>query len=118
MQPPGQKNKMESHAYRPKSNRTSGGHHGSHAEADALKPVTPVTVHFHTGCKGGPFINSSRLPSMVTAKTLPELAKLCMQEIISASYDTTQISPLLFELVGEIHFVTAVGQNFTVSGQQ
>lgn len=80
-----------------------------------MKAATPVTVHFHTGCKGGPFINSSRLPSMVTAKTLPELAKLCMQEILSASNDTAQISPLLFELVGEIHFVTAAGQNFTVS---
>lgn len=119
MQPPGQKNKMESHAYRPKSNRASGGgggSHGSHAaEADTLRAATPVTVHFHSGCKGGPFINSARLPMMVTAKTLPEVAKLCMQEILSASINTTQISPLLFKLDGETHFVTAAGQNFTVS---
>lgn len=132
LQPPDQKNKPSgSRSGRPSAasaaaaaaaggaayHGTGGGshHHRHGAEADTLRAATPVTVHFRTGCKGGPFINSSRLPSKVTATTLPALAKLCMQELLAASTDTAKISPLLFELVGEVDFVTAAGQNFTVS---
>lgn len=111
MQPPGQKNKMDSNTYKQKSSRSSM----LQSEADAMVPVSPVTVHFHPACKGGPFINSSKLPSMVTAPTLPALAKLCLQEILAASTDTSQISPLLFGLVGDVSIVTAAGKNFTVS---
>lgn len=142
LQPPDQKNKLTgARAGRPSAAATAaaaaaagggaaayhgaagggggGGHHHHHhhrhgAEADTLRAATPVTVHFRTGCKGGPFINSCRLPSKVTATTLPALAKLCMQELLAASTDTAKISPLLFELVGEVDFVTAAGQNFTV----
>lgn len=77
-------------------------------------PASPVTVHFHTGCKSGPFISSSRLPSMVTAPTLLTLAKLCLQEILAASTDTSQIQHLLFGLSGDTNIVTAAGKNFTV----
>lgn len=134
MQPPGQKNKMEmSGAYKPKSSRSSAAFHGGggggggvvggggsggqghNSESDAMLPASPVTVHFRTGCRGGPFLSSTRLPSMVTAPTLPALAKLCLQEFLSASTDTSQLSPILFGLVGKENIVTAAGKNFTVS---
>lgn len=128
MQPPGQKNKMEMSggAYKPRSSKSGGFHgngggsggggHGHHnSEADAMLPASPVTVHFRTGCRGGPFLSSSRLPPMVTAPTLPALAKLCLQELLAASTDTSQMSPVLFGLVGKENIVTAAGKNFTVS---
>lgn len=110
MQPPGQKHKMEQHTSKTKHSRS----YSNHSEADAMVPASPVTVHFHTGCKGGPFICSSKLPSMVTAPTLRTLAKLCLQEILSASTDTSQIQHLLFGLSGDVSIVTAAGKNFTV----
>lgn len=110
MQPPGQKHKMEQNTNKNKHSRS----YSNHSEADAMIPASPVTVHFHTGCKGGPFISSSRLPSMVTAPTLRTLAKLCLQEILAASTDTSQIQHLLFGLTGDTSIVTAAGKNFTV----
>uniref|UniRef100_A0A1B0D2L2 Uncharacterized protein n=1 Tax=Phlebotomus papatasi TaxID=29031 RepID=A0A1B0D2L2_PHLPP len=112
IQPPGQKSKFDSAAnnkYATKRNTL-----GYTADSDTLTPTKPVTVHFHTRCKGGPFINSSRLPSMVTAPSHSTLAKLCLQEILAASTNTSQMSQLLFALEGEVHIVTAAGKNFTV----
>jgi hypothetical protein len=111
MQPPGQKNRFDGSTNRSKQSRQSAVH--SH-ETDAIVPSGPVTAHFHSKCKGGPFINSSKLPSMVTAPTHHTLAKLCLQEILAASKDHSQLSPLLFALDGEVHIVTAAGKNFTV----
>lgn len=110
MQAPGQKHKMEQHTSKNKHSRS----YSNHSEADAMVPASPVTVHFHTGCKGGPLISSSRLPSMVTAPTLRALAKLCLQEILAASTDTSQIQHLLFGLTGDPSIVTAAGKHFTV----
>lgn len=110
MQPPGQKHKMEQHTSKSKHSRS----YNNHSEADAMIPATPVTVHFHTGCKGGPFISSTKLKSMVTAPTLRKLAKLCLEEILAASTDTSQIQHLLFGLSGDASIVTAAGKNFTV----
>lgn len=82
---------------------------------DSLPAATPITIHFHTKCQGGRFINSSKLPSMVTAPSHNLLAKLCLQEILAASQDTSLLAPLLFALQGEVNIVTAAGKNFTVS---
>lgn len=111
MQPPGQKNKMDGSGSRSKASRSS---YTMISEPDSMTPTSPVTAHFHSRCKGGPFINSSKLPSMVTAPNHQTLAKLCLQEVLAASKDHSQLSPLLFGLEGEVHIVTAAGKNFTV----
>ncbi|XP_058448446.1 polycomb protein Scm [Malaya genurostris] len=111
MQPPGQKNKMDGSNARSKGTRSS---FAMISEPDSMMPTTPVTAHFHSRCKGGPFINSSKLPSMVTAPNHQTLAKLCLQEVLAASKDHSQLSPLLFGLEGDVHIVTAAGKNFTV----
>lgn len=81
---------------------------------DALPKTTPITIHFHTKCRGGRFINCTKLPSMVTAPGHSLLAKLVLQEILAASRNTSQLSPLLFALEGEVNIVMAAGKNFTV----
>ncbi|GAB0097361.1 Polycomb protein Scm [Sergentomyia squamirostris] len=110
IQPPGQKSKFDSASNNKHAKRYFTVSH----DTETLKPMNPVTVHFHTRCKGGPFIGSSRLPSMVTAPSHSTLAKLCLQEILAASTNTSQMSQLLFALDGEVHIVTAAGKNFTV----
>ncbi|KAH8403970.1 hypothetical protein KR215_007286 [Drosophila sulfurigaster] len=111
MQPPGHKSRMDSSSGKQRCPRPR---HTVVAESDAMVPASPVTAHFHPNCKAGPFINSSKLPSMVTGQTHETLAKLCLQEVLAASADTQQLSRLLFELDGDVHIVTAAGKNFTV----
>ncbi|XP_037892750.1 polycomb protein Scm isoform X3 [Glossina fuscipes] len=111
MQPPGHKSRMDSNSSKHRSPRQR---YTFIQESDAMVPASPVTAHFHTNCKGGPFINSSKLPSMVTGPTHQTLAKLCLQEVLAASTDTQQLSKLLFVLDGDVHIVTAAGKNFTV----
>lgn len=111
MQPPGQKSRLDSSSNKHRHSRMS---YTLVPEPNAMIAATPVTAHFHAKCKGGPFINSSRLPSMVTGPTHQTLAKLCLQEVLAASTDTSQLSPLLFALEGDVHIVTAAGKNFTV----
>ncbi|XP_059218599.1 polycomb protein Scm [Stomoxys calcitrans] len=111
MQPPGHKSRMDSSSSKHRSPRQR---YTFIQETDAMVPATPVTAHFHTNCKGGPFISSSKLPSMVTGPTHQTLAKLCLQEVLAASADTQQLSKLLFALEGDVHIVTAAGKNFTV----
>ncbi|KAM8703615.1 hypothetical protein ACLKA7_008267 [Drosophila subpalustris] len=111
MQPPGHKSRMDSGSGKQRCPRPR---HTFVAESDAMMPASPVTAHFHPNCKAGPFINSSKLPSMVTGQTHETLAKLCLQEVLAASADTQQLSRLLFELDGDVHIVTAAGKNFTV----
>ncbi|KAM7363805.1 polycomb protein Scm [Cochliomyia hominivorax] len=111
MQPPGHKSRMDSSSSKHRSPRQR---YTFIQETDAMVPATPVTAHFHTNCKGGPFINSSKLPSMVTGPTHQTLSKLCLQEVLAASTDTQQLSKLLFALEGDVHIVTAAGKNFTV----
>lgn len=112
MQPPGHKSRMDSSSGK---QRCARPRYTVVAESDAMVPASPVTAHFHTNCKGGPFINSSKLPSMVTGPTHQTLAKLCLQEVLAASTDTQQLSKLLFALDGDVHIVPAAGKNFTVS---
>ncbi|XP_061397328.1 polycomb protein Scm [Musca vetustissima] len=111
MQPPGHKSRMDSSSSKHRSPRQR---YTVIQETDSMAPATPVTAHFHTNCKGGPFINSAKLPSMVTGPTHQTLAKLCLQEVLAASTDTQQLSKLLFALEGDVHIVTAAGKNFTV----
>lgn len=108
IQPPNSNSRANS---RNKNNKQS---HTAVHDTKELQPRNPVTAHFHTNCKGGPMINSSKLPVKVTGPTHQDLAKLCLQEILAASTDTTQLSKLLFSLDGDVHIVTAAGQNFTV----
>lgn len=119
MQPPGHRNKLDTSSSgtgsankRPKSAKPSNTTIPD--LDDALPTTTPITIHFHTKCRGGRFINSSKLPSMVTAPAHNLLAKLVLQEILAASRDTSQLSPLLFALEGEVNIVMAAGKNFTV----
>uniref|UniRef100_A0A182N571 SAM domain-containing protein n=1 Tax=Anopheles dirus TaxID=7168 RepID=A0A182N571_9DIPT len=117
MQPPGQKNKLDGSGHRTKANRSSSSSSSFAMVSDApdtMQPATLVTAHFHSRCMGGPHINSSKLPSMVTAPNHQTLAKLCLQEVLAASHDHSQLSPLLFALDGDVHIVTAAGKNFTV----
>ncbi|XP_055857370.1 polycomb protein Scm [Episyrphus balteatus] len=111
MQPPGNKCRMDSSSNKHRSPRQR---YTFIQESDAMVPASPVTAHFKMNCKGGPFVNSSKLPSMVTGPTHQTLAKLCLQEVLAASTDTSQLSKLLFALDGDVHIVTAAGKNFTV----
>lgn len=110
MQPPGQKNKMDGSNARSKGSRSFA----MISEPDSMLPATPVTAHFHSRCKGGPLINCSKLPAMLTAPNHHTLAKICIQAVLDASKDHSQLSPLLFALEGEVHIVQAAGKNFTV----
>lgn len=116
IQPPGQKSKCV-------DGSGGGGSSSKHSkrpsytlvpDLDQLQPANPVPIHFHTRCHGGPFIKSSKLPSKVTSRTLSELAKLCLQEILAASSNTAVLGHRLFQLDGEVQIVMAAGQNFTV----
>jgi SLED domain len=84
------------------------------AQDKELKEATPVTAHFHTQCKPGPFINPLKLPVILTGPSHQSLAKLCLQEVLAACRDTSQLSPVLFNMEGEVHIVTASSKNFTV----
>lgn len=111
MQPPGQRNKLDTNANKRKSTKPSNTFV---PDSDALPTTTPITIHFHTKCQGGRFINSSRLPTMVSAPTHKSLAKLCLQEILAASSDASQLSSILCRIDGETNIVTAASKNFTV----
>ncbi|XP_053669858.1 polycomb protein Scm [Anopheles nili] len=111
MQPPGQKNKLDGSGHRSKQRSSFTMLSDS---PDTMTPATLVTAHFHSRCRGGPYISSAKLPSMVTAPNHQTLAKLCLQEVLAASRDHSLLSPLLFGLDGDVHIVTAAGKNFTV----
>lgn len=119
IQPPGQKNKVDGGngggSGGPGSNKhTKRGSYTLVPDLDQLLPANPVPIHFHTRCNGGPYIKSSKLPSKVTSRTLSELAKLCLQEILAASSNTAVLGQKLFQLDGDVQIVMAAGQNFTV----
>lgn len=126
MQPPGNKfdsslNKRKSVKQSPSSSTsstvassTATASNTSLPDNDSMRRTTPVTVHFHSKCRNGRLIDGIKLRSMVTAPTHQLLGQLCLQEILSASTDTAQLSRLLYGLEGEEHIVTAAGQNFTV----
>ncbi|CRK98127.1 CLUMA_CG011495, isoform A [Clunio marinus] len=110
MQPPGHKGRFDSTSSRQRNARVNF----TLAQDKELKEATPVTAHFHTQCKSGPFINPHKLPVILTGPSHQSLAKLCLQEVLSACRDTNQLSPVLFGMEGEVHIVTASSKNFTV----
>lgn len=110
MQPPGHKGRFDSTSSRQRHARVSY----TLAQDRELKEATPVTAHFHTQCKPGPFINPLKLPVILTGPSHQSLAKLCLQEVLAACRDTSQLSPVLFGMEGEVHIVTASSKNFTV----
>lgn len=110
MQPPGHKGRFDSTSSRQRHARVNF----TLAQDKVLKEATPVTAHFHTQCKPGPFINPLKLPVILTGPSHQSLAKLCLQEVLSACRDTSQLSPVLFGMEGEVHIVTASSKNFTV----
>jgi polycomb protein SCMH1 len=110
MQPPGHKGRFDSTSSRQRHARVNY----TLAQDKELKEATPVTAHFHTQCKPGPFINPLKLPVILTGPSHQSLAKLCLQEVLSACRDTSQLSPVLFGMEGEVHIVTASSKNFTV----
>lgn len=111
MQPPG--NKLEPTPSRRKSLKSTSSNTNA-SDADATTSSIPVTIHFHTKCRGGDFINSSRLPSMVTAPSHKTSSKLCLQEILAASNETAHLAKLLYSMEGESKMVTAANKNFSV----
>lgn len=110
MQPPGHKGRFDSTSSRQRHARVNY----TLAQDKELKEATPVTAYFHTQCKAGPFINPLKLPAILTGPSHQSLAKLCIQEILSACRDTSQLSPVLFNMDGDVHIVTASSKNFTV----
>lgn len=110
MQPPGHKGRFDSTSSRQRHARVNF----SLAQDKELKEAIPVTAHFHTQCKPGPFINPLKLPVILTGPSHQSLAKLCLQEVLAACRDTTQLTPVLFGMEGEVHIVTASSKNFTV----
>lgn len=110
MQPPGHKGRFDSTSSRQRHARVSY----TLAQDKELKEATPVTAYFHTQCKAGPFINPLKLPAILTGPSHQSLAKLCIQEILSACRDTSQLSPVLFNMEGDTHILTASSKNFTV----
>ncbi|XP_037952047.1 polycomb protein Scm-like [Teleopsis dalmanni] len=113
MQPPGHKSRMESNSSKHRTTRQRIAETRTQ-EIDSMLPASPVTAHFRINCKGGPFINSSKLPSMVTGPTHLTLAKLCLQEVLAASTDNQQLQKLLFALDGDVCIVPAAGKSYTV----
>lgn len=110
MQPPGHKGRFDSTSSRQRHARANF----TLAQDIELKEATPVTAHFHTQCKPGPYINPLKLPVILTGPSHQSLAKLCLQEVLSACRDTSQLQPVLFGMEGEVHIVTASSKNFTV----
>lgn len=111
MQPPGQRNKIDPNTNKRKSIKPSNTFI---SELEALPATTPITVHLHSKCRVGSFIDPSRLRSMLTAPNHKALAKLIVQEILDSCFDTTQLAKRLFDLNGEVNIVTAANKNFTV----
>lgn len=111
MQPPG--NKLEPNS---KKNRCAKPSNTKIPDSDLLPTTTPIiTAHFHIKCRRGPFIDATKLRSMVSAPSHSLLAQLCFQEILTAATDTSQLSRRFFDMDGEKHSLSAVGQSFTVS---
>ena len=111
MQPPGHKGRFDSTSSRQRHARVNF----TLAQDKELKEATPVTAFFHTQCKPGPFINPLKLPKkQLTGASHQKLAKLCLEEVLSACRDTSQLSPVLFGMEGEVHIITASSKNFTV----
>lgn len=110
MQPPGHKGRFDASSSRQRHARVNY----TIAQDKELKEATPVTAHFHTKCKSGRFINPSKLPVILTGPSHQSLARLCLQEVLSACHDTSQLSHVLFEMKGEAHILTASSKNFTV----
>lgn len=110
VQPPGHKGRFDPISSRQRHARPNF----TLAQDKELKEATPVTAHFHTQCKPGPFINPLKLPVILTGPSHQSLAKLCLTEVLSACRDTTQLSPVLFGMEGEVHIITASSKNFTV----
>lgn len=110
MQPPGHKGRFDSTSSRQRHARVNF----TLAQDKEMKEATPVTAHFHTQCKAGPFINPLKLPVILTGPSHQSLAKLCIQEVLSACRDTTQLAPVLFSMEGDVHIVTTSSKNFTV----
>lgn len=110
MQPPGHKGRFDSTSSRQRHARVNS----NLAQDLELKEATPVTAHFHTQCKAGPFINPLKLPVILTGPSHQSLAKLCLQEVLSACRDTSQLEPVLFGMEGEVHIVTTSCKNVTV----
>lgn len=83
-------------------------------DLDALSATMPITIHFHSKCRVGPFIDRSRFRSMLTAPNHRILAKLILQEILGSCSETTKLAQRLFSLEGEVNSVVAAGKKFTV----
>jgi polycomb protein SCMH1 len=111
MQPPGHKGRYDSTSSRQRHARVNF----SLAQDKEMKEATPVTAHFHTQCKAGPFINPLKLPVILTGPSHQSLAKLCIQEVLSACRDTNPLTPgLLNNMEGEVHIITTSSKSFTV----
>lgn len=89
MQPPGQRNKVDPNTNKRKSMKPSNTFI---PEMDAVPPTMPVSVHFHSNCRTGPFIDRPRFRSTLTAPNHKTLAKLVLQEILSSCTDTKKLT--------------------------
>lgn len=94
MQPPGQRNKVDPNTNKRKSMKPSNTFI---PELDAAPTQIPVSIHFHTKCRTGPFIDGSRIRCMLSAPNHKVLAKSVLQEIFGSCSDTTQLAALALE---------------------
>lgn len=112
MQPPGQRNKVDPATNKRRSIKPSNTFI---PDMDAMPAATPVTVHIHSKCLVGPFIDPTRLRTMMlTAPNHKLLAKLILQEILGSCSETIQLASRLFALEGEVNIITAASKDFTV----
>lgn len=112
MQPPGQRNKVDPATNKRRSIKPSNTFI---PDMDAMPAAMPVTVHIHSKCLVGPFIDPTRLRTMMlTAPNHKSLAKLVLQEILGSCSDTIKLASRLFALEGEVNIITTASKDFTV----
>lgn len=114
VQPPGNRNAKIDATNKRRSNKPSNTFIPDLVALPTVPNPAPVTIHFHSGCRAGPFINGARMHAMTTAPNHKTLAKLCLQEILASSGDTAQLAHRLLSVSGEPSAVTVAGKSFIV----
>lgn len=114
VQPPGSRQSKIDATNKRRSNKPSNTFIPDLVALPAAPNPAPVTIHFHSGCRTGPFVNGSRMHATTTAPNHKTLAKLCLQEMLASSGDAAQLARRLFDVAGESSVVAVAGKNFIV----
>lgn len=114
VQPPGSRQSKIDAANKRRTNKPSNTFIPDLVALPAAPNPAPVTIHFHSGCRTGPFVNGSRMHATTTAPNHKTLAKLCLHEMLASSGDASQLARRLFDVAGESCVVAVAGKNFIV----